>query len=146
MPASPAVAPRQRAEDRVARHIQVLGVLWIVRGGLKLLGAAAAFFFGTAMLPWMARVLPGFSRDGFVESFIPAIVTFGAGLALVVGAACVAAGIGLLQREPIGRPLALVMGFLSLLSFPIGTALGIYTLWVLLPAGSEAEYRRLAHT
>jgi hypothetical protein len=27
---------------------------------------------------------------------------------------------------------------------PFGTALGIYTLWTLLPAKSEEEYRRLA--
>jgi len=27
---------------------------------------------------------------------------------------------------------------------PMGTALGIYTLWVLLPASSEYEYRRMS--
>jgi hypothetical protein len=27
---------------------------------------------------------------------------------------------------------------------PFGTALGIYTLWVLLPGDSEQEYRRLS--
>jgi hypothetical protein len=32
----------------------------------------------------------------------------------------------------------------ALLSVPIGTAIGIYTLWVLLPAQSEGEYRALA--
>jgi hypothetical protein len=31
-----------------------------------------------------------------------------------------------------------------LLDFPLGTALSIYTLWVLLPETSEAEYRELA--
>ena len=29
--------------------------------------------------------------------------------------------------------------------FPLGTALGIYTLWVLLPEESGAEYDRLTH-
>ncbi|MGH9814978.1 MAG: hypothetical protein ACRD6I_02770, partial [Candidatus Acidiferrales bacterium] len=61
-----------------------------------------------------------------------------------VGAASIAAGYGLMQREPWGRTLALVMGLLALLSVPFGTALGIYTLIVLLPARSEAEYRQLA--
>jgi len=51
---------------------------------------------------------------------------------------------GLLEREPWARTLALVLGFLSLFKVPVGTALGIYTLWVLLPAQSEQEYRRLA--
>jgi len=41
------------------------------------------------------------------------------------------AGYGLLTRKPWARVLAIVVGILSLLNFPIGTAIGIYTLWVL---------------
>ena len=43
------------------------------------------------------------------------------------------AGWGLLQREAWARTVALVVGFVALLNVPLGTALGIYTLWVLLP-------------
>jgi hypothetical protein len=39
---------------------------------------------------------------------------------------------------------AIVFGCIALIHFPFGTALGIYTLWVLLPAESEQEYRRSA--
>ena len=39
-----------------------------------------------------------------------------------------------------------VLGFLALLSIPFGTAIGIYTIWVLLPAESESELSQLAHT
>jgi len=42
------------------------------------------------------------------------------------------AGIGLLKRRPWSRILTLILGVLSLLEIPIGTAVGIYTLWVLL--------------
>jgi ABC-type spermidine/putrescine transport system permease subunit II len=52
------------------------------------------------------------------------------------------AGVGLLQRAPWARILALVLAFLSLINPPFGTALGIYTLWVLLPSASEEEYQR----
>jgi hypothetical protein len=42
--------------------------------------------------------------------------------------------------------LSIVLGCVSLITdIPLGTALGIYTLWVLLPAESEQEYRQLAH-
>ena len=41
------------------------------------------------------------------------------------------AGYGLLTRKSWARILAIVVGILSLLNFPIGTAIGIYTLWVL---------------
>jgi hypothetical protein len=40
--------------------------------------------------------------------------------------------------------LAIVLGCIALVHIPFGTALGIYTLWVLLPAESEEEYRRTA--
>jgi hypothetical protein len=40
--------------------------------------------------------------------------------------------------------LAIVLGCFSLVEMPLGTALGIYTLWVLLPAQSEQEYRQIS--
>ena len=51
---------------------------------------------------------------------------------------------GLFQREPWARTLGLVIGFLALLRPPFGTALGIYTIWVLLPQQSGEEYDRLS--
>ena len=51
---------------------------------------------------------------------------------------------GLFEREPWARFLGVALGFLALLRFPLGTALGIYTLWVLLPESSGSEYERLA--
>jgi hypothetical protein len=45
-----------------------------------------------------------------------------------------------MQREPWARVMALVLGFISLFNLPFGTALGVYTLWVLLPAQSQEEY------
>ena len=53
-------------------------------------------------------------------------------------------GFSLLRRRPWGRTLGIVVAILSLLKFPIGTALGIYTLWVLVPAESAAEYDAIA--
>jgi hypothetical protein len=53
-------------------------------------------------------------------------------------------GWGLLQRQSWARMLAIIFGCFSLLDIPLGTALGIYTLWVLLPSKSEEEYRQIA--
>lgn len=41
------------------------------------------------------------------------------------------AGIGLLRRRNWGRILAIIVSFIDLLNFPIGTVIGIYSLWVL---------------
>lgn len=43
-----------------------------------------------------------------------------------------AAGYGLLKRTSWARMLTLVIGFLNMARFPVGTAVGIYTFWVLL--------------
>jgi hypothetical protein len=51
----------------------------------------------------------------------------------------------LLEREKWARILALVLAFVSLFTnIPFGTALGVYTMWVLLPSESEREYEALA--
>ena len=50
------------------------------------------------------------------------------------------------QTPPWARVLGLVLGFLALLRPPFGTALGIYTLWGLLPDHSGQEYERLSRT
>ena len=42
------------------------------------------------------------------------------------------AGVGLLQRKSWSRVLTLIVGAIGLLDIPVGTALGIYTFWVLM--------------
>ena len=51
------------------------------------------------------------------------------------------AGWGLLNDKPWARILTIVLSALSLLSVPIGTALGIYGLWVLTHPEVEAQFR-----
>jgi ABC-type spermidine/putrescine transport system permease subunit II len=75
-------------------------------------------------------------------AFLHPFLTFIGLLLIVKGAAGFLAGWGLLNREPWARMLVLILAFLSLINPPFGTALGIYTLWVLLPANSEEEYER----
>jgi hypothetical protein len=76
----------------------------------------------------------------FVHALLPAIgVVF-----LFCAAVGIAAGWGLLAHQPWARMLTIVFGALSLVDIPFGTALGIYTLWVLLPAESEQEYRSMS--
>ena len=51
---------------------------------------------------------------------------------VVMGVPGLAAGYGLLKRRPWARMLTLVLGILNLVNIPVGTAMGVYTLWVLL--------------
>ena len=68
----------------------------------------------------------------------------GAGIAcllIIVSLPGMVAGIGLLKMRGWARIVAIIVGVLHILSFPLGTALGIYTLWVLLNAETEAMFR-----
>jgi hypothetical protein len=75
--------------------------------------------------------------------WIASAATFLVVVTLAGSVISIATGFALLQRRSWGRTLALVMGILALIRIPIGTGLGIYTLWVLAPAASAAEYDAL---
>jgi hypothetical protein len=51
----------------------------------------------------------------------------------------IVAGIGLLKRKSWGCFLAMVVSVLGMLNVPLGTLIGIYTLWVLMQ-DAAAEY------
>lgn len=71
---------------------------------------------------------------------MPVILT----TAVVMAALALFTGLSLLNRKPYGRMLGIVLAVLALFKFPLGTALGIYTLWVLAPASSAIEYDAIA--
>ncbi len=134
-PIPPAVVP----ENRVRRHIHILAILWIVYAGLKFLGGGFLYFFSHSVFPgFMAPQMPS-EVHGFVGNILAMVSVF----LLAKGVAAVITGIGLLQRAPWARILTLVLAFLSLLDIPFGTALGIYTIWVLLSRDADREYEAL---
>ena len=88
-------------------------------------------------------ILPPLISHG-VPGFVPTLVSSIAVLILFKAVACFAVGWGLLERESWARLLAIILAIVSLFNVPFGTALGIYTLWVLLPAQTDEEYKRMA--
>jgi len=125
--------------SRVARHLTVLAILWIVFSVLRLLPGLALIGLGHMRFPFMMMPMP-VSMPHFVGPLLGVLGLFIAGFA-IAGAI---AGWGLMARYPWARMLAIILGCISLIHFPFGTALGVYTLWVLAPAGADAEYRSLA--
>lgn len=123
------------ARGRVQCNLQILGVLWIAFSLLYLLGALVGLTIGAAFLGrWMMPF-----HNGFLAPAVGAISV----LFLMKSALGLAAGWGLLYRAPWARLLALILGFISLVHVPFGTALGIYTLVILLPSEAEREYEEL---
>ena len=127
------------AAGRVERHLNLLAILWMAASAFHLLGAGVLYVLGhTLMLKVGEMSGPPVGPDFFLGLF----TILGAYL-LLKAIAGFLAGWGLLQKEPWARTLTLVLGFLELLNVPFGTALGVYTLWVLLAPNADQEYRHL---
>lgn len=146
----PAAYPPMPLIPRVQQHLQTLGILWCVFGVYR----AAAGLMG-------AMFLFGMSKPGFLGNFgapgdfpfadhmpwMAGLAGFVAIISLVFSALSFLVGFSLMNRKPWARTLAIVVSIFELIKIPFGTALGIYTLWVLVPAASRAEYEAIAdHT
>ena len=125
--------PLMPRKSRIAGHVRLLGILWIAISAFRLIpGLVLIVIFRSPDFP------PGV--PDFLHILLPAIGFIFLAGAVVGGVA----GAGLLTYQPWARMLAIVFGAFNLIDLPFGTALGIYTLWVLLPAESEQEYRTSA--
>jgi hypothetical protein len=126
--------PLMPRQGRIAGHVRLLGILWLAISALRLIPGLFLMAFAST------RLLPD-EVPQFVHALLPAIGM----MFLICAALGIAAGWGLLARQPWARMLTIIFGAFSLVDIPFGTALGIYTLWVLLPAESEQEYRTMSH-
>jgi hypothetical protein len=127
-------APLMPVRSRLAGHMRLLAILWFAISAFRLLpGIFLLTMFGSDF-----RFLPP-----EVPAFVNGILQIVAYLYIGGAAVGIIAGWGLLDRQPWARTLGIVLGAFSLLDVPFGTALGIYTLWVLLPAQSEEEFRQI---
>jgi len=124
--------------NRVAAHIRLLGILWLALAALNAVGGLILFVVANTVI----RRLPEMSSNAAAVVWLHPFLSFLSILIFAKAGAEFLAGWGLLQRQPWARMLTIVLAFLALFNIPFGTALGIYTLWVLLPAESDAEYQR----
>ncbi len=137
-------------DGRVGRHIKVLASLWLVYAVLRFMQIAWIFLIGRTVLPsFVQDIVSGVAPFPFhfpLSRLISGGLMFAGFWAGAFAILELVAAWGLFERRPWARVLALVLGFLALIRFPFGTALGIYTLWVLLPSPAAQEYERLAAT
>jgi len=114
----------QLNEQQLQQHVTVLGWLHIVGNAIMFL--LGCFVFA---LLWGIGAATG---DPEATTILVIVGTTVGALFVVLGIPGIVAGYGLLKRKAWGRILAMVVGFLGLVNFPLGTAIGIYTFWVLL--------------
>jgi hypothetical protein len=117
------------------RQINLIGILWIVLGGLSLLFGFLGFLllFGISFIPDMGREAP------FILRIVGSAAVF---FFALMGLPKIIAGIGLLKKKEWARILTLIVSFISLLNFPLGTALGIYSI-IILVKDESVQYFKL---
>ena len=120
-------------------HNNLFGIFVLIQGGIALLiglafvviyGILGATMFGTAHR----------QEDQMMGGIFLVV-------GLIVGVVCILisaffffTGMKIRKQASIGRALGIVVSILSLFSFPLGTALGIYGLWFLLGDLGKALY------
>lgn len=105
------------------QHIDTVAWIHIAFGALGVLAALAVggVVGGTA----------GFA-DGDTIGIIVLLAAFIAVVLALLSVPALVGGWGLLKRRPWARMLVLIVSFLNLLNFPLGTILGGYSIWVLM--------------
>ena len=126
--------------SRVREHIRLVGILWLALSAFNALAGLVLLIVATELIPHIQA--SGQAGPDFPANFLTTLLGVIGVAVLVKAAAGFFAGYGLLQRERWARILTLVLSFLALFNFPLGTALGIYSMWVLFPAESEREYEQ----
>jgi hypothetical protein len=125
--------PMIPAKNRIAGHLRLLGILWLALSAFR-------FIPGLILLVMVDNGM--FQRDGAPPFLSPLLEGVAAGF-LILALAGIVTGWGLLGKQPWARMAAIILGAVNLIEMPFGTALGIYTLWVLLPSESEQQYQQI---
>jgi hypothetical protein len=107
------------------KHVHFIAILWIIYGILGILFGFFVFLllFGISFIPNTGDIAPGILR---IAAWIASLFFMALALPQLIG------GIALLKREEWGRILILVVSFFHLINFPLGTALAVYSLVILL--------------
>ena len=130
--------------NRMEKHITIVAILSIVFGTIGVLIGTFIFV-----------VISGgglISQDPTAMHITGIVATGLGGFFMLLSVPDIIAGIGLLKRRSWARILAFALAILGLMQIPIGTAIGIYIIWVLLndetiklfAQASEARKKELA--
>jgi hypothetical protein len=114
-------------------HVKILGVFYLAFGLLGAVIAVLLFLVKTGQLILPAKLSMFANANGYASVI--------ALLFALISLPAMITGIGLLLRKFWAKFSALFLAFLSLFIVPLGTALGIYTIWILVnnPAFSELD-------
>lgn len=110
-------------------HKRILGILFIISGVLRILGMVFLMGFFSVILPFIIEEVSA-DEVWVFELIEKSIQLVGWAFILIFAIPRIIAGVGLLNKKPWALLIALIWGCLGVFSFPLGTALCGYTIWV----------------
>lgn len=115
------------------KHVNVVAALHI---GLSILGIIIALVIGVIF-----GLVGNFIDDPVATKIIPIIATVAIWVVILVSIPGIIAGIGLFKRKEWARILTLILSVIKLLNIPVGTAVGAYSIWVLVQDETTALFK-----
>jgi len=109
-------------ENTYKTHQKILGAIFIAYGVINLIG-------GITLLATL-NIVNIFVDEPEVLQIVAIFSRLIGGILVVTSIPAIIAGIGSLQEKYWSRNLCLVVGIIYLLFIPIGTVIGIYTIWL----------------
>ncbi len=119
------------------KHLKLVAILNIVYRCLMLMGSVVLFLLAAVF----DRVLDFLERRGELHwedvpreviEFLPVIFVIIGIIIAIVSIVAIVGAIGVMKRKEWGRIVLIVVSFFNLIHVPLGTVLGVFTLWVLL--------------
>ncbi len=105
------------------KHVTIVGALHIGYAAWGVLWAALIFMIMAGI-----GVATG---DETAQAILTVVGCIIPGLLAAVAVPGIVGGVGVLRLKPWSRYLVLALSVLALFSIPIGTAIGVYSIWVL---------------
>ncbi len=120
-------------------HKRILGILYIISGTLQIVGMVFLSALMTILFPLIFEHA-NLEEEWILVWVVPFIRLIAVVVVVLFSIPAIIGGWGVLQQKKWALTLVLILGCFKLFSFPIGTALGIYTIWVY-----TEEHRRTPH-
>jgi hypothetical protein len=117
-------------ESSMKKQITLVAALEIAFSVIGLLSAAALYMIMSFAQSFIPDSDLGYAVLGFIKNFMPPILAICSLLTLI-------GGLGLLQYKSWSRSLVMVMAALGCIVVPVGTIIGVYSMWVLMQEDSK---------
>ena len=109
------------------QHVSLVGALHVGFGILGLLGALAVYLIFHFVFGFVEDVDIAEELISFLGNTLSLIILFFSALGII-------GGIGLFTYKSWARILVMIVSAINCLNIPIGTAKGVYSIWVLMQA------------